>query len=310
MGTRPVGLPYEIKTSPEILSKTNGNPLKVVSHRSIAVIDTATSNWLEVRFDKLAVKMKSGEEMTIPFAEAKEDDETLTPANAFANLASASINLPAEAESLFVRCQVNGQGLSSVKKTGAVINVEITFAPKNAAAFKLPVIDSAAESLPETKRTVALAASNFAGKEIHLWAQVGGIDNKSSLIASLGHIYEVVETPIGKTLETIAEVTAPLDYILSAYPNPFWSGTTSCFAGNPSTQICFTMKEGGRATLRIYNLNGQFIRKLLNGPHPAGEHIMPWDGRDHRGVAAASGVHFIHFETGTNVKQSKIILVR
>lgn len=292
--------PYQINTSSETLSKTSGKQLATIYHRSIAVIDTVTSHWLEVRFDKLTVKTKSGEGMTIPFAEAKEDTNSLMPANAFANLASPSITLPADAESLLVRCQVNGQGLSSVKKRDNAINVEITFAPKNSAAFKLPVINTSAEVLPETRRTVALAASNFAGKEISLRAQVTGIDNKSSLIASLGHIYEIVETPIGKTLEARAENAAPHAYTLSAFPNPF----------NPSTQIHFAMKEAGLAQLRVYNLNGQLVRELLNEPRAAGEYSTPWDGRDYRGVAAATGVYFIRFEAGNEVKLSKVMLVR
>jgi len=105
--------------------------------------------------------------------------------------------------------------------------------------------------LPETVRTIAVAASNLAGKEINLRAQVSGIDDKSSLIASPGHIYEVVETPVGKVLNPIAENTAPQDYALSTYPNPFPANGTF---GNPSTQVYFAMKEAGPATVRVYNL--------------------------------------------------------
>jgi hypothetical protein len=166
--------PYEIKLSSETLNKTTSS-LKVAYHRSIAIIDTTTQNWLEVRLDKLAVKTKTGEEFAIPFVEAKEDANTLTPANAFTNLASSPITLPANAESLFVRCQVNGQGLSSIKKRDTAINVEITFAPKNNATFKRPVINTSAEGLPATVRIIAVAASNLANKEINLRAQVSGI---------------------------------------------------------------------------------------------------------------------------------------
>ncbi len=124
--------PYEIKLSSETLTKSTASPLATIYHRSIAVIDTTADNWLEVRIDKLAVQTKSGEELTIPFAEAKEDDNTLTPANAFANLASSPITLPFEAESLFVHCQVNGQGLSAIKKRESTINVEIASRRKTA----------------------------------------------------------------------------------------------------------------------------------------------------------------------------------
>lgn len=258
--------PYQIPADPEIgiLSKRQSTPLSAAYHRSIAVIDTAAGKWLDVRLDKLAVKTKSGEEFTIPFAEAKEDNNTLTPANAFANLASSSINLPADTESLFVHYQINGEGLSAVRKRDNAINIETALSIKNGATSRRPVINTSAEGLPQTKRLVALAASNLAGKEISLRTQFSGLDNKSSLIASLGHIYEAVETPVGKVLSPVVENAAPQEYALSAYPNPF----------NPSTQIHFVMKEAGRATVCIYNLNGQLLRELLNEPRAAGEHTV------------------------------------
>ena len=162
------------------------------------------------------------------------------------------------------------------------------------------MINISAEGLPQTKHTIVLAAANLAGKEVSLRTHVSGLDNKPSLIASLGHIYEAVETPIGKTLEAIVENTAPQEYALSAYPNPF----------NPSTQILFSMKEAGLAVVRVYNLNGQLIRELLNEHRAPGEYSAPWDGRDARGIGAASGIYFIRFEMGNEVKQSKVMLVR
>jgi hypothetical protein len=110
----------------------------------------------------------------------------------------------------------------------------------------------------------------------------------------------VVEDPTAKILGPTTENTAPQDYALSAYPNPF----------NPSMQIRFTMKDAGIATLRVYNLNGQLVRELLNEYRAAGEHTIPWDGRNHRGVASASGAYFIRFEAGKEVKLSKVMLVR
>jgi len=299
--------PYQIQISAETLSKASDKKLAINYHRSIAIIDTAAGKWLEVRLDKLAVKTKSGEEITIPFAEAKVDDNTLTPTNAFANLASSSIRLPADAESLFVHYQVNGEGLSAIKKRDNDINIEMAWSIKNGATSRRSVINTSAEGLPQTKHTIALAAANLAGKEISLRTQVSGLDNKPALIASLGHIYEVVKTPVGKVLSSIAGNAAPQDYALAAYPNPFSANGTF---GNSFTQIHFAMKETGRVAVRVYNLNGQLVRELLNEPRTAGEHTVPWDGQDHRGLAAASGVYFIRFEAGHEVKLSKVMLVR
>jgi hypothetical protein len=48
----------------------------------------------------------------------------------------------------------------------------------------------------------------------------------------------------------------------------------------------------------------------LNEYRVAGEHRLPWDGRDDHGRAAASGVYFIRFEAGKEVKANKVMLVR
>ncbi|MGH7450037.1 MAG: S8 family serine peptidase, partial [bacterium] len=292
--------PYQINTSAETLSKTGAGPLSVAYHRSIAVLDTTAGAWLDVRLDKLSVKTKAGGELAIPFVNAKEDSLTLTPTNAFANLASPAVSLPADAESLFVLCQVSGQTLSAIKQANP-IDVEIILTEKSGATIKLPVINTAAENLSTTLFTLSAAISAFAGGEVSLSTQVKGIaTNKSSLIAGLGHIYEVVETSLPKTLEEAAGATTPKGFALQAYPNPF----------NPSTQIRFAMREDGLATLRLYNLYGQAIRELLNESRASGEHTVTWDGRDDRGTAAASGIYFIRFEAGNAVKVGKVLLVR
>jgi hypothetical protein len=292
--------PYQIKMSTETLSKTGAGPLAMAYHRSVASIDTTTDAWLEVRLNELSVKTRRGEEFAIPFASAKEDSLTLTPANAFTNLASSPVAVSADAESLAVVCLVSGQGLLAIKNAAKPIVIELVFSGKKGATLRVPIITISTDGVPETKIRSARGMAAFAGDEVSVRMEVAGIGNKSSLIASLGHIYEIVEAPLPKVLENIAETAAPETFLVEAYPNPF----------NPSTQIRFTMKDAGPATLRVYNLNGQLVRELLREYRVAGEHTAPWDGRDDRGVTAASGVYFIRFEAGNEVRMSKVMLVR
>ncbi len=291
--------PYQIKTSIETLSKTNA--LTTSYHRSIAVIDTVTSAWLEVRLDKLSVKTKSGNEFTIPFENAKEDDATLTPANAFINLSSSSVLLPADAESLLVSCQVNAQGLSAIKNASSTVGADIILSRKDGATLGLPVFRATSENLAETKFVLSAPLSTFAGSEISLRTQVSGLANKSSLIASLGHIYEFVEEPQPEVLGKTTDVAIPKEFALAAHPNPF----------NPSTQIRFSLPSESLVTLRIYNIAGQMVRELLHEQQrAAGEHTVLWDGRDGSGRATASGIYFMRFESGSHVKVSKLTMVR
>ncbi len=293
--------PYQIKTSTETLSKTSVAPLAVAYHRSIAVLDPDNGAWLEVRLDRLSVKTKTSDELGIPFVTAKEDSLTLTPVNAFTNLASTLVSLPADAESLSVSCMISGKGLTAIKNLSSLIGVEFVLTGQNGAIIKMPAVNTASENLPETKFSLSTGIAAFAGGTLNLRTEVDGIaQQKSSLIASLGHIYEIVTTPLPKILATKANDAAPQDFALTAYPNPF----------NPSTQIRFVMKHDGVATLRVYNVQGQRIRELLHEYRAAGEHKVPWDGQDDRSVTVASGVYFIRFEAGQEVKISKVMLVR
>lgn len=293
--------PYQINLSSETLSKTDAGPLAVAYHRSIAVLDPDTNAWLEVRLDKMSVKTKTGEELSIPLVNPKEDSLTLTPPNAFANLASQAVVLPADADSLSITCLVSGQGLSAVKNSANPIGVDIVLTAKRGATIKLPVINSAAQNLTTKRLLLTTSIAAFAGAEVSLNTQVIGIaTNKTSLIASLGHIYEVIGTPLPKGVEVVAQKATPQVFALTAYPNPF----------NPSTQIRFAMQDEGLAALRVYNLNGQLVRELLYERCAAGEHTTPWDGRDDRGALATSGVYFIRLEAGDQIKLSKVTLVR
>ncbi len=65
-------------------------------------------------------------------------------------------------------------------------------------------------------------------------------------------------------------------------PNPF----------NPSTTLRFSLAEGGRISLRIYNVRGELVRTLQESWLPAGTYQAAWDGADQRGRAVSSGAYF------------------
>ncbi|MDZ7330960.1 MAG: T9SS type A sorting domain-containing protein [candidate division KSB1 bacterium] len=83
--------------------------------------------------------------------------------------------------------------------------------------------------------------------------------------------------PISVTVEA-----KPSGYSLSQnYPNPF----------NPETAINFSLKEPGRVELKIYNLQGQLIRTLLDEDRLAGNYSLIWNGTNDHGVLVASGTY-------------------
>ena len=88
--------------------------------------------------------------------------------------------------------------------------------------------------------------------------------------------------------------------LLAAYPNPF----------NPSTKIGMYLATPGHVTLEIFDVRGRRVCRLLDGPMPAGESTVEWDGRDMRGESLASGIYFAHLVTSTGNYSEKLALVR
>ncbi len=83
-------------------------------------------------------------------------------------------------------------------------------------------------------------------------------------------------------------------------PNPF----------NPVTTIEYYAAEKTRIKLCVYNIRGQLVRVLLDETVDAGPGSVVWDGKDHRGREAASGMYFYKMESSEFTKSMKMILLR
>lgn len=85
------------------------------------------------------------------------------------------------------------------------------------------------------------------------------------------------------------------------HPNPF----------NPSTEIVFSLPKGGDALLEVYNIFGQKVRTLINGPLAAGEHRVIWQGDTDFGQPAAAGLYLYTLRAdGSAALERKMILVK
>jgi hypothetical protein len=99
---------------------------------------------------------------------------------------------------------------------------------------------------------------------------------------------------------------APLEFKLHQnYPNPFWSGATSRSAGNPATQIEFSLPIRQRVTLKIFDVMGRQVRVLLDEVREAGRHNVVFEA-----TTLASGVYFYQLRAGDHVAIHKMLLIR
>jgi hypothetical protein len=96
--------------------------------------------------------------------------------------------------------------------------------------------------------------------------------------------------------------TLPVAPALSpAYPNPF----------NSSILIPVSLPVDARqVSLVIYDLLGQPVKRLVDGPLSAGAHLVRWDGTDDRGVAQSSGVYVYRLPAGGTAAVGRVVLVR
>ena len=84
------------------------------------------------------------------------------------------------------------------------------------------------------------------------------------------------------------------------YPNPF----------NPRTEIRFSLASRQQVKLSVFDLSGKRVTELVDGVYEAGEHLVPWNGKDASGRDMSSGTYLIYLESPGRVDAKKMVLVR
>lgn len=90
------------------------------------------------------------------------------------------------------------------------------------------------------------------------------------------------------------------------YPNPF----------NPRTVIEFDLAPQGAgadlidARLSVYNILGQKVATLINGPLPPGRHSVEWLSTSDNGQPVGSGIYFYKLVAGDHSESKKMVLMK
>jgi hypothetical protein len=125
-----------------------------------------------------------------------------------------------------------------------------------------------------------------------------GADGASSVRVDLARIFDGAG---GANTLAATDRDLPPAYLLAQnYPNPF----------NPETRIAFGLPEDGQVRLTVYNMMGQMVRTLVNGPQPAGNHAVRWDGRDDAGRRVASGIYLYRLQANGFESVRRMMLVK
>ena len=90
--------------------------------------------------------------------------------------------------------------------------------------------------------------------------------------------------------------TIPTNYIINQnYPNPF----------NPTTTISYTLPETGAVQIKIYDLLGREVTKLVDEQKSAGKYTIQWNGSNY-----ASGIYFYSVTFGGQRLYKKMLMIK
>ena len=114
-----------------------------------------------------------------------------------------------------------------------------------------------------------------------------------------GGAFVFLNQGVSATAVAAETMATPSTFALGAnYPNPF----------NPATTIPVSVAAGtGDVDLTIYNVLGQPVRQVWNGPLSAGEHRLAWDGRDAQGQSVAAGVYLYRLQADDQTRLRKMV---
>ncbi|MEJ5352415.1 MAG: T9SS type A sorting domain-containing protein [Melioribacteraceae bacterium] len=102
-------------------------------------------------------------------------------------------------------------------------------------------------------------------------------------------------TVYGMELYKKGPETKPVEYSISAYPNPF----------NPSTTINYELPERSLVTIKIYDVLGREIKELINEMKEAGYYKLEFDGNE-----LSSGIYICTINANKFNKSIKLMLVK
>ncbi len=140
--------------------------------------------------------------------------------------------------------------------------------------------------------------------------------------ASTGVVYEAVLTFSTRDLPGIAGGTVHDDLTIHLSACPL-NGTSvpsdaTRFAlapGRPNpftdaTVLQLSLPAATKARVLVFDVSGRLVRTLVSEVLSAGDHAVPWDGRDDRDKLVASGIYLIRADAGEWQQSRKTVFLR
>jgi flagellar hook capping protein FlgD len=105
-------------------------------------------------------------------------------------------------------------------------------------------------------------------------------------------------------------ITSPVDVPGGGVPNVVWLGPATPNPAQEGTEFRIGLPRTTSIDFALYDLRGRKVRDLARGDLPAGEHLVPWDGRDRTGARVPSGLYFYRLRVESRVLSGRIVMAR
>ncbi len=124
--------------------------------------------------------------------------------------------------------------------------------------------------------------------------------------ATLAQVKQTALTTNYSGVTSSATATAAANGLASREFALFQNNPNPC---NPSTKIQYNLGNSAKVSLRVYNLLGNEVATLVDGPEDAGTHNVTFD--TNKGpLSLASGVYFYRLEAGSFVSTRKMAIMK
>ena len=143
--------------------------------------------------------------------------------------------------------------------------------------------------------TLGSMVNDSYGGSIIVWTEFPH-DIYAQQVSCNGNLGEVLTS----VQNTKTEIKTKHLYLSQNNPNPF----------NSSTKISYQIPEGGDVSLKIFNLNGQLVKTLINQQRKEGYYEIIWNGMDDNNHPVTSGVYLIMLTLNKSRITQKITLLR
>ncbi len=151
---------------------------------------------------------------------------------------------------------------------------------------KLTGIDqNYSEMYPTQRIDLSFSTTINSGNRAYILKTVGRYETDTTFLAKQNNLAKLNEQPIIPTENKLYD----------NYPNPF----------NPSTIIKYSLKDGGRVSLKIFNSLGEEVRTLVNETEAAGIYEVEFNASN-----LPSGVYIYQLTTPGFTQARKMILAK